>query len=452
MGPVDAVWLTMDRATNRMVIVALVLLESPPEWERLVRLVRSRVLERYPVFRQRPALGGFPLRQRLWEDDPDFRLERHLRHVALQTPGEEALRRYIDVRLHRRLDPEHPLWEAHLVERADGGAALLCRFHHALADGIALTRVLLSLTDAVPDASADGPEVDAAPDPRRGSWWRRVVPALEDLGPGLDGLVGAVRMARPGTAYAAATLAARSPRVVGDILLLRSPDSMLGGTPGVAKHAVWTRAIPLGDLEQVGRRTGATLNDILMATVAGALRSYQLDHGGEPVQLVTMVPVNVRSLERPLPRELGNRFALVLLTYPSHLADPMSRLTETRRRMTWIKGSPEPVLTYGIMSALGMAPAAVQRPVGDYVANRSIGVTTNVRGPGTVRYLAGAPVTGVLGWVPGSGRQTVGVSLVTYAGTLRVGFLADALTVPDPGALAAAVEDEIERMLDLGIP
>jgi WS/DGAT/MGAT family acyltransferase len=224
----------------------------------------------------------------------------------------------------------------------------------------------------------------------------------------------------------------------------------VGGVPGQRKRVVWTQPLPLPGLKQVGRLVGATLNDVLMSAVAGALHVYQDEHGRDPVDLVTMVPVNVRPLDEPLPRELGNRFALVFLRFPSRDATPLGRLALSKARMDWLKASPEAALTFALISVIGRFPAAIERRVVDFFANKAIGVTTNVAGPREVRHLAGVPVTGVLGWVPGSGRHTLGFCIVTYDDAVRIGIMADESVVPDPEALLVALEDEVALLVRIG--
>ena len=176
------------------------------------------------------------------------------------------------------------------------------------------------------------------------------------------------------------------------------------GTPGARKRVVWTEPLPVADLKTVGRLAGATLNDVLLSAVAGALHRYQRDRGAAPVDLVTMVPVNVRPLDQPLPRELGNRFALVFFRFPSGRPAPLARLAETKRRMDWLKASPEAALTFGLIT--------VDRPHHTAASSATSSTSSRTRpsasrptSPGRgVRTLAGVPMSGVLGWVPGLGH------------------------------------------------
>jgi WS/DGAT/MGAT family acyltransferase len=215
------------------------------------------------------------------------------------------------------------------------------------------------------------------------------------------------------------------------------------------KRVVWAPPIPLADVVEVAHRTGSTVNDVLVAALAGALSTYVRSHHGEAVDIPTMVPVNVRPLDEPLPRELGNRFALVLFSLPSSLATPFERLAETKRRMDAIKHSPEAVLTFGLIRGIGRTGPEVERFLVDFFANKATGVTTNVPGPREPRYLAGTRITRTLGWAPESGDQTLGTSIFTYDGQVHIGFKVDVQQVPRPEELLANYRAELDALLRL---
>jgi hypothetical protein len=148
-----------------------------------------------------------------------------------------------------------------------------------------------------------------------------------------------------------------------------------------------------------------------------------------------------------LTERLGNRFALVFVPLPVGIMTPWERLAETKRRMDAIKRSPEAVMTFALIYLFGLLPPGIERRLADFFAGKAIGVTTNVPGPATRRYLAGSPVGGLLAWVPGSGRQNLGVCIVTYNNTVRVGFKVDAATIPDPERLLDALTAQIKPLL-----
>jgi len=455
MGAVDRVWLEMDRPSNLMVIDSIMWFDEAVDWHRLTDVLQRRLVDRYPVFHQHPVERSTPLGAAYWEDDPDFALERHLRRAELAPPGDDrCLQRYVELQMQRPLDREHPLWEVHFVDGYLDGAVLLTRFHHSLADGIALAQVLLTLTDADPDEDlARQDPVEAEPPVRPSSG-----PLLGTARAVTGTTTAAVRGGRhllsylphtitPGFALEAFRMAAQTGHIADKLLLGVNPPTPLSGTPGVAKRAVWARPRQICDIKLVGRLAGATVNDVLVGAVSGAIATYLVDHGAEPADLTTMIPVNLRPAARPLPAELGNQFALVMLPLPSGLRAPLHRLSEAKARMDSIKRSPEAVMTFGLLSAIGWANTDIARLAIDFFAAKTIGVMTNVVGPLAGRYVAGSRIAGMLAWVPGSGTQTVGVCIVSYDRAVRVGFKVDAGVVADPDKLVHAFDDELDALL-----
>jgi WS/DGAT/MGAT family acyltransferase len=393
-----------------------------------------------------------------WEDDPDFDLDRHVVRARLDGDGDAAVQRYVALHLSRPLDRSKPLWEMHLLDGYDGGAVVFTRFHHALADGIALAQVLLSLTDENPEDDLRQDEDLAAPGAQplgildgalqvvaaAGSAAGAAVAAMATAGGHL--LREAPRLLDPHLMGDAFTQAERTGGIAGKLLLGPQPHTPFSGTPGESKQVAWCDPFPLDDVKRVGRAAGATVNDVLVAAVAGALSTYTVEHGGTPEDVATMVPVNVRPLDRPLPRDLGNQFALVLLRLPVSVESPFARIAETKRRMDVIKHSPEVMLTFGLIKAIGRSGPELERFFVDFFAGKAIGVTTNVPGPREPRYLAGSRITRVLSWPPESGDQTLGVSVFSYAGEVQVGFRVDATRIPDPERMVAAFESEITEL------
>jgi len=462
MGSVDRVWLEMDRPTNLMVIDSLMWFDDAVDWDRLTEVIQRRLVDRYPVFRQYPVEPSTPLGAAHWADDPDFSIERHLRRVDLASPGDSArLQEYVESQMQRPLDRQHPLWEVHFLDGYHDGSAVLARFHHSLADGIALAQVLLALTDTDPDADLAGEgQVDAELSPWGQSPGRRfgLAPLRSTAGRAAGVTAASAHLAAqvwsqlphvltPAFTRNALTIAAQTGHIADKLLLGVNPDTPLSGTPGIAKKAVWARPRQICDIKSIGRLAGATVNDVLVGAVSGALGSYLVGRGAEPADLTAMIPVNLRPADRPLPRDLGNQFALVMLPLPSGLRTPLHRLSETKARMDSIKHSPEAVMTFGLLSVIGWASTDIARLAIDFFAAKTIGVMTNVVGPVNGRYMAGSKITGMLAWVPGSGRQTVGVCIVSYNHSVRVGFKVDASVVPDPEKLVHAFDDELDALL-----
>lgn len=429
MGGADAMWLHADRPNHLMVIDGIMWTEQPLDWTRLRHTVQERLVDAYPVFHQRPVEAAHLWELPGWEDDPDFVLSHHLHRARLRKPGGDAqLRAFIEKKVSRPLDRSRPLWEAWLIDGYGEGSVLFSRLHHAMADGMALAQVMLTLTDPSPDGR-DAYDDSGPPPPGR----RTVTSTATGLLRSTLSLPTVPATALKGVA------------VTRKLLLDVLPRTLLSHEPGVEKRVTWSPPHPLADVKTIGSRTGSTVNDVLIAALSGALTRYLSTFGEAVEHLTTMVPVNIRPPGAPLPRELGNKFALVMLHLPTAEMAPLARLAEVHRRMEHIKDSPEVFLTSAMAEGIGHLHV-VDTPLVDFFAGKAIGVTTNVAGPREPRYLAGVGVTGVLGWVPGSGGQTLGVCIFSYADTVRVGFKVDAATVSAPEKLVAFFEAELDAL------
>jgi WS/DGAT/MGAT family acyltransferase len=228
--------------------------------------------------------------------------------------------------------------------------------------------------------------------------------------------------------------------------------TVLKGPLHVPERVAWSDPIPLADVKAVGHAHDATVNDVLVAAVAGALRTYLAERDSLVEKVHAFVPFNLRPLDQPLPRNLGNRFGLVRLAIPVGIEDPRERLAEVRRRMTEIKSSPEGAVSYGVLGAIGATPAAIEQRLLELFSGAGSAVMTNVPGPREPVYLAGTPVRGVLVWAPTSGSVSMSVSIFSYNGEVTVGVMSDRGLVPDPGEIVAAFAREVGEMLAPGAP
>ncbi|MEP7193910.1 MAG: wax ester/triacylglycerol synthase domain-containing protein [Actinomycetota bacterium] len=453
IGPVDNMWLNRDQPNNLMVIDGVMWFDEMIDFERLGPVIQRRLLNRYPVFSQRPVPSSIPFGMPHWEDDPDFDLSRHLKRATLPAPGDQvALQGFVENRMSVPFDRAHPMWEFFLVDGYLGGCALVSRFHHSLADGMALSQVLLSLTDDSPTADLEEIDEQELSSQHKGGVMGA---AREVLDTGAQAVRGGLRaisllpeLVNPSRARDVLELGWRTGKVVDTLLLGHNPPSLFSeGTPGVDKRAVWSGPRTIKEIKSVSRLTGATVNDVLVAAVSGAVNTYLRDRGADPVDLTTMVPVNVRPPDQPLPRELGNKFALVYLKLPSAVRAPLQRVAETKRRMDWIKVSPEALMTFGLNELIGSIEPHLANSIVGFFSDKAIGVTTNVIGPQKQRYVAGVPIAGAVAWVPGSGRHSLGVCIFSLAGVVRVGFKVDAVMVPDVEKLVHAFDEDLDQLL-----
>ncbi|MDS0134758.1 MULTISPECIES: WS/DGAT domain-containing protein [unclassified Amycolatopsis] len=485
----DSLWLHLDRPENLMVVTSVLWTRTPVDPARLRSLVSDRLLARYPVYFQRAVRRGRTL---FWETDPGFDLGKHFVVQDLPAPADQAaLQTFVAARRGEPLDPRRPLWTIDLLQGYRGGSALVCRTHHAMADGIRLTQVLFSLLDPVesepaPHAKVGGAaphrEPVAQPVARLGATALRVLgdtgakvqlraarvhPVLESavalpfLGAtaavGATGAVaGFLSSALDGgprravdTVASAATTLWHSATGTADLLGPSTATGLWDGEPGVEKTAAWSDPVPLVTLGRIGHDTGTTINDVCTALVAGALDRYFTAHGTarpEASDLGWLIPVSLSSFDDELPATLGNHFSLVLAQLPLGRRTFAERLAEVHRRVARIRDSFEPVLTFGVQYAIAQSPAPVGLPLSRFFAGKAVGVLTNVPGPRTAMTLAGAEVDGIVGWAPCSGRQAITICIFSYAGQVRFGFGTDRTLIPDPELLVAALAEEFAEV------
>ncbi len=453
MSSADAAWLHMDRPTNLMIVHAVLWFEEPLDWSRVEQILGSRLVGEFPRFRQRVVESRLPLDTPAWEEDPAFALEAHLHRVALPAPGDSlALQKLIADAMTVPLDHSQALWQVHMIDGYGSGCAMLFRMHHCMADGIAMARVLLSLGDDVVEAGI-------AP---KGQETHGGSPIGDVAAPAAAALAGARRAA--GAIWHESAKALTHPTEAGEVVAAgrgdvealakllsmgSDVDTPLRGDLGIARRVAWSDPLVLDDLKSLGHAFHATVNDVLLTAVAGALHGYLEPRDSLVEECRVIVPMNLRPLDEPLPRELGNRFGLVFLPLPVGMRARSERLVEVKRRMDAIKRSPEGAVMYGLLSAVGLTPAQVERPFVDRVAGGGTAVVTNIPGPTKTLSFAGVPVRGAVVWAPCSGDVGMSVSIFSYAGEVTVGVVADAGLVPEPQEIIDLLHSELQALAEL---
>ena len=456
MSRADAAWLRMDRPTNLMVINGVLLFDEPLDRARFEEVVRERLVGRYPRFRQRVVEPGGLRAAAFWEDDPRFDLALHLHHLVLPAPGDRiALQELVGSLMGEPLDRTKPLWHFYMVDGYGEGSALYARMHHCIADGIALARVLLSLTDT--EAEAGIAAAPAAPAGRRGLASRVTGPVAGALHAGraaAGGLVheGFEMLTHPSSEVShLADLARKDSKALAHVLLTPADaETPLKGELGIARRVAWSEPFSLDRVRGIAHANGATINDVLVAAMTGALRRYLRGREALVGEIRAFVPFNLRPLDEPLPASLGNKFGLVFLPLPVGARTAAARLQQVQAYMGEIKGSPEAAIAYGFLELMGLTVSQVESILIDVFSAKGSAVITNVPGPREPVYLAGSPVTAVAVWAPMSGSVSMSVSIFSYDGRVTVGVMADSGLVPDPDAMVAGFERELEALARIG--
>jgi WS/DGAT/MGAT family acyltransferase len=461
MSRVDTAWLRMDNDVNLMMIVGVWVLRPAVTLEALRERIADKLLK-YDRFRQKAvqdALGA------AWVPDEAFDIAHHVvaEHLDTEAAGGEgpALRRRCAELAMTPLDPSRPLWQFHLIEHHGEGSALIARVHHCIGDGIALISVMMSITDGGADpprrrrreAPGDGDEgdgsdwlTDAVLKPMTdltvkaiGMYGGGIAKSMEMLANPAQPLLGSVAMARSGA------------QVVSDVaalaLMADDASTLLKRKPAGRKAVAWSEPMPLSAVKIVGKALSCSVNDVLLACVAGAIGSWLAAQGDDPEgkEIRAMVPVNLRPLDKAW--QLGNRFGLAPLVLPIGIENPVERVYAVHRRMSELKGSYQPLLAFAVLALSGLFIKPVQDTVLNLFAKKATAVMTNVPGPAEKLKFCGSTLEQTMFWVPSSGDIGVGVSILSYGGGVQFGLVTDEAQCAEPQAIIDRFEPEFEKLL-----
>lgn len=459
MSVQDTLWLHMDRPDNLMVIDCVFWTASPVTLEEARQVMQERLVDRFPTFRCRPVRSLLPGAPASWEPDPDFAIDRHVVVGRAPTADRAGLEQLLSEQRSVPLPDDRPMWVAHVVPQVEGGSAVVMRLHHAIADGIRLTQVALGLfDDDGEDVDGGRTGADAAPRTGEKPSGTRLAAGLRALAdatlgrlPVAGALAGPVGELSGALADAALEQVGRTVRTAGAIAPLLSLPAEVPPSwrrpLGVGKTVVWGDPIPLDQVKAVGRRTGGTVNDVLTTWLAGALARHLIAQGDQPCPTTWLMPVNLKPFDENLPPNLGNHFTVVPLELPSGTEPLAERIAILQERTAALRDSHTATLMYAAQLVGSQTPEPLARFLADLVADRGVGVLTNVPGPRHPVSFAGARVAGMVAWAPCTARQPISVSIFSYDGQVFVGFACDDRVIPDAAALLQAFHDEVARSL-----
>jgi diacylglycerol O-acyltransferase / wax synthase len=465
----DAAFLALDSPTAYGHVGSVSILDPPENGEaltleRLTELIESR-LHLVPPFRRRLVEVPFGLDQPYWIEDPDFDIEFHVRELGLPAPGDDHQLAVQAARLHARpLDRRRPLWETYLIHGLQGGKqAIYVKVHHAAIDGVSGNDLLAALMDTSPEPR----EIDE-PDP-----WR---PETEPGAAQLLARSAASLATNPVRAARVSVDIVRSlPAVIGsparpwlpliDRFLLRrnrgvvlsAPPLIAPATPfnkNIGPHRRWAfTSVPLAEVKAIKNAAGVTVNDVVMALCAGALRTWLQKHDALPDgPLVASVPVSIRTEEQKGTH--GNRVSAVITSLPTHLADPAARLAAVHEGMRVAKeqhnAMPADLLTdiaeFSMPALANQANRLATRlRLLERVPPFNL-IISNVPGPNVDLYLAGARLDGIYPLSAIADGQGLNLTVLGSNGKLNFGALADRDLVPDVDLIIEALKDEIATL------
>jgi diacylglycerol O-acyltransferase len=464
----DNAWRRMGTTDNLTTITGVLWFDERLPYRELCDRLEERLL-RFDRFEQHVGSRKRSVRQPYWETEAEFDIETHVYHVSLPEPQDKAtFQSFVGDLMSRPLDERRPLWEAYLVDGAGSGDgnAVAFRINHSLGDGFALMYVLFGLVDnpdeiempmgIVPDPpSVD--EFEEEPVANGGAELEepdRPAPSTGDGRGATDTEADADEKVQPDIKpdgpLETLKLGAKAAKTAWGLLTQEEEtETSLRGELGTAKRAGWTDEMDLQKVKDISDAHDATLNDVLLAALAGAFRRLLQDRGEDVDgrELRVTVPVNLKPMDER-DASLGNYFGLVFLPLPIGTPELDERIELVHERMDAERAGIEAYLMYLILAFGGRAPDSVQRWLMDVFEDRATGVVTNVPGPLQAVEFAGREITDFMFWVPQGVDQGIGISIFSYDGSVKLGIAGDARLLGDPDDLASAFRSEIAALLD----
>ena len=455
LSALDASFLHQEGPQSHMHIGALTIFDAaPPSFDELLALIGER-LHLVPRYRQRLAHTPLDRGRPVWIDDAGFRLAYHVRHVVLPAPGgRDQLLELVSRAFSTQLDRRRPLWELSFVEGLeDGGFAFIFKTHHAVIDGVGgvdLATVMFGLE------SEHEPEREPAPD------WKPGIdpglPGLLALGVARDTLDGLALLGGALTAAAHPRRAARRLREaaegVGEVAraaLNRAPDTPLNVATGPDRRFV---AVPgrLDDFKAIKDAFGGTVNDVVLAVVTGALRSFLQGRAvpTDGLALRALVPVSLRGAD-DAGDATGNRLAAMRAILPVHIQDPLARLNAVSAGMAAIKESRQAVGAEVLAGVQNFAPPTVLAQASRIAFSTRLFnlLVTNVPGPQVPLFVLGREIREVypVAFLPRG--HALAVAIMSYNGQMNFGLLADSRAIPELDELAGWMSGALEELVGL---
>src|SRR5918992_4482494 len=451
LSAVDASFLAQEKQSSHMHVGALVIFEGPPPPREESRAPLGARLSRVPRYRQKLAFPPLEAGRPFWVDDPTFNLDYHVRHTALPKPGSDAqLRELLGRIFSQRLDRSKPLWEVWIVHGLeDGRFALISKTHHALVDGVSGVDIATVLFDLGP--VPEDPEGDDG-------WAPEPPPSDADLV--AEGIKGLVRtpfslagqavgaLPRPGTTLERLREAAEG---LGEVVwagLNPAPDVPLNVEIGPHRRLRWVQS-RLADFKEIKNSLGGTVNDAVLAVVAGALRRWLRDRGvrTQGVELRALVPVSIRGEEER--GALGNRIAAMRGPLPVYVDDPVERLRVVREGMGQLKESKQALGAEVIAGLTDFAPPTLLAQASrlNFSTRLFNLIVTNVPGPQFPLYLLGREMQEIVPIAFLPENHALAIAIMSYNGKVDFGLLADYDAMPDVEEFGGMLEESLAELL-----
>ena len=460
----DTVFLHLEREGMPLNVASVCIFDGPLDFKDCLHVIESK-LPLIPRYLKRVVSPPFGVGLPTWEYDPEFKLRRHVREIKLRHGTEAELKAFAGALFSKVMDRRHPLWDISIVQGLRGKrSALVFRLHHCLADGIAGVGIMNMLLDTSPEAPRLPRrrlkfQVPRPPDPLTSlttgfvdsysDFVKRILSALTDL----------LSMAqRAGAANSVLGNGDGNGNGNGDgkefadflpeitAFTERLRFNVLYQGP---QEFAWTH-MPLAQVKAIRHECGTSVNDVILAVVTSTIRRYCELHGDKVKGklLRIMVPVNLRGSDTT--SELGNRISLVPVTIPLDIRDSLNLLAATHKRTEFLKRVHAAELVSLAGGLIGMFPNSLQGLAGPFASQLPVTpfnlVCTNVPGPQFPLYLLGNKMLSCYPYVPVGGEMAVNCAILSYNGSIYVGFSGDVHAAPDLSRLETLLQESFEEL------
>lgn len=439
---IDHMMWDVNMPNSLVTITGMMTFDKPLSIQKLTEIIKTRLLK-FERFHKRVILKN---KKPMWHVDETFNLASHIHHIALPDQGDyKILQEVISDLISQPLDESKPLWQVHLIDNYNGGSVVVWRLHHAIADGIALVKVVFSLTGATRAESLRMDIPDEVLSNKKHSFKEDFTQLLHT---GKDMYHEAQELLNnPAHLKDALSESWDITKELGRLFFGESVQGTIyKGELGYSKKTAWSEPLPLDVIKKIGKQHNATVNDILLSLITGALRRHLIKHKQALDKCIrVVVPVNIRKKDEQI--RIHNKIGMLSIELPVHIKESSKRIAYIREKTELLKHSIEPVLIYNLLNILAdVIPTSLEQKFSDFIGTKIAGVVTNVPGPRNVIYMAGVKVKDIMFWVPQTSPLGIGVSIISYNNKVCLGVVTDVNLVSDPDAIVKGYYKEFEVM------
>lgn len=451
MTALDAAFYHLERAGQLLHVGGVYTVDGPLDYERTLADLSAK-LHLIPRYTQRVVPVPFNLGHPTWEPARGFDIRAHVvRHTLRRPGGDEQLRNLASRLFAERLDRSRPLWELHQIDGYRGDrSAILAKVHHCMIDGVSGVQLLGVMFDVTPTPTPPPPAPEASPAPPLPTPSARARRALAD---GVATTVEGLRslgdlLRRPADAWEEVRDVTSAVSELVRLMLAPIPSTPFNGFVGSQRRIEWV-TFSLNEVKAVKNRLGGTVNDVILATITGALRRYLEDRGWNPdrTELRAMCPVNVRTTAEHL--KLGNRVSAMMAPLPVGILDPLERLRQVRTAMEKLKRSGESARMTRVMDLLSYVPAPLQHQLGWVQSTPINTICTNMPGPPVSLYFQGRRLDKMIPIVPLAQGVGLAFAILSYTDSITIGANLDPGLITDGERITAHLRESFDELRGL---